>query len=116
MPFFSLKCFQIVLHEDKKYYPSHEEVYGAGVETMVEEEDTQPLSQAIVKSTKVKKFALVEQSLPETTFDFNYMTQMLEEPNLVRNIALVGALHTGKTAFCDCLWEETHKDVIRQGM
>ena len=83
---------------------------------MVEEEDTQPLSQAIVKSTKVKKFALVEQSLPETTFDFNYMTQMLEEPNLVRNIALVGALHTGKTAFCDCLWEETHKDVIRQGM
>ncbi|CBY20276.1 unnamed protein product [Oikopleura dioica] len=107
------ESMQIVLHEDKKYYPSHEEVYGAGVETMVEEEDTQPLSQAIVKSTKVKKFALVEQSLPETTFDFNYMTQMLEEPNLVRNIALVGALHTGKTAFCDCLWEETHKDVIR---
>lgn len=60
---------QVVLHEDKKYYPSHEEVYGPGVETLVEEEDTQPLSEAIIKPIKVKKFALVEQVLPETTFD-----------------------------------------------
>ena len=103
----------MVLHEDKKYYPSHEEVYGPGVETLVEEEDTQPLSEAIIKPMKVKKFTLVEQVLPETTFDMGYMTQMLDEPELVRNVALVGALHVGKTAFCDCLWEMTHKDVIR---
>ena len=80
---------------------------------MVEEEDTQPLSEAIIKPMKVKKFTLVEQTLPETTFDMGYMTQMLDEPELVRNVALVGALHVGKTAFCDCLWEMTHKDVIR---
>lgn len=63
------ESMQVVLHEDKKYYPSHEEVYGPGVETLVEEEDTQPLSEAIIKPIKVKKFALVEQVLPETTFD-----------------------------------------------
>jgi len=107
------ESMQVVLHEDKKYYPSHEEVYGPGVETLVEEEDTQPLSEAIIKPMKVKKFTLVEQVLPETTFDMGYMTQMLDEPELVRNVALVGALHVGKTAFCDCLWEMTHKDVIR---
>lgn len=107
------ESMQVVLHEDKKYYPSHEEVYGPGVETMVEEEDTQPLSEAIIKPIKVKKFALVEQVLPETTFDMGYLTQMLDTPDLVRNVALVGALHCGKTAFCDCLWELTHRDVIR---
>jgi len=34
---------EIVLHEDKKYYPTAEEVYGKGTETLVMEEDAQPL-------------------------------------------------------------------------
>ena len=34
---------QIVLHEDKKYYPTAEEVYGKETETLVMEEDAQPL-------------------------------------------------------------------------
>lgn len=34
----------VVLHEDKKYYPTAEEVYGPEVETIVQEEDTQPLT------------------------------------------------------------------------
>ena len=34
----------VVLHEDKKYYPTAEEVYGPDVETIVHEEDTQPLT------------------------------------------------------------------------
>ena len=47
---------QIVLHEDKKYYQSALEVYGEGVETIVQEEDAQPLTEPIVKSTKIKRF------------------------------------------------------------
>ena len=46
-------------------------------------------------------------------FFTGYMTQMLDEPELVRNVAMVGALHSGKTAFCDCLWEMTHKDCFQ---
>eukprot|EP00123_Amoebidium_parasiticum_P017643 comp23931_c0_seq1/m.42255 comp23931_c0_seq1/g.42255 ORF comp23931_c0_seq1/g.42255 comp23931_c0_seq1/m.42255 type:complete len:133 (-) comp23931_c0_seq1:2772-3170(-) len=45
----------IVLHEDKKYYPTAEEVYGADVETLVQEEDTQPLTEPIVLTKKNKK-------------------------------------------------------------
>jgi 116 kDa U5 small nuclear ribonucleoprotein component len=30
---------QIVLHEDKQYYPDAEQVFGKGVETLVMEED-----------------------------------------------------------------------------
>lgn len=35
---------EVVLHEDKKYYPTADEVYGPEVETIVQEEDTQPLT------------------------------------------------------------------------
>jgi U5 small nuclear ribonucleoprotein component len=47
---------QIVLHEDKKYYQTALEVYGADVETIVQEEDAQPLTEPIVKAVKQRKF------------------------------------------------------------
>ena len=43
---------QIVLHEDKKYYPTAEEVYGPDVETLVFEEDTQAITQPIIEPVK----------------------------------------------------------------
>ncbi|KAK6163347.1 hypothetical protein DH2020_000211 [Rehmannia glutinosa] len=70
---------QIVLAEDKKYYPTAEEVYGEEVETLVMDEDEQPLEQPIIKPVK----------------------------NL-KNVALVGNLHHGKTTFMDMLVEQTH--------
>ena len=38
----------IVLAEDKKYYPTAEEVYGPGTETLVMDEDAQPLEEPII--------------------------------------------------------------------
>jgi len=38
----------VILHEDKQYYPTAEQVYGKDVEAMVEEEDAQPLSEPII--------------------------------------------------------------------
>ena len=58
----------IVLQEDKKYYPDASEVFGPGVETLVQEEDTQPLTEPIIAPIKVKKFSVVEKDLPPTTF------------------------------------------------
>jgi U5 small nuclear ribonucleoprotein component len=45
-----------ILHEDKKYYASAVEVYGEDVETLVMEEDAQPLSEPIIKSVKLRRF------------------------------------------------------------
>lgn len=59
---------QVVLHEDKKYYPTAEEVYGEGVETIVQEEDAQPLTEPIIAPVKVKKFAHHTTELPVTTY------------------------------------------------
>jgi 116 kDa U5 small nuclear ribonucleoprotein component len=55
--------------QDKKYYPSAAEVYGADVETIVQEEDTQLLTEPIVAPVKKKKFSKVEQDLPATVYE-----------------------------------------------
>ena len=92
----------VVLHEDKKYYPTAMEVYGPEVETLVQEEDAQPLTEPIIAPVRKNKFQHVEQDLPTTTYDPEFMADLMDNPNLVRNVALVGHLHHGKTFFCYC--------------
>lgn len=59
----------VVLHEDKKYYPTALEVYGPDVETIVQEEDAQPLDKPLIEPVKRMKFQLKEQHLPDTTYE-----------------------------------------------
>ncbi|XP_020895189.1 116 kDa U5 small nuclear ribonucleoprotein component [Exaiptasia diaphana] len=105
---------QIVLHEDKKYYPTAEEVFGPEVENVVQEEDTQPLTEPIIKPVAKKKFSLIEQELPLTSYDIEYLADLMDNPDLVRNVALAGHLHSGKTTFLDCLFEQTHPELVPQ--
>ena len=67
---------QIILHEDKKYYPSAEEVFGPDVEAMVEEEDQQLLSVPIIAPIALEKTLIKEKSLPETTYSKEYCLLM----------------------------------------
>lgn len=98
----------VVLHEDKRYYPAALEVFGPEVETIVQEEDTQPLDKPLVTPIKKKKFQLKEQDLPETVYNMEFLADMMDNPNLIRNVALIGHLHHGKTTFVDCLIRQTH--------
>ncbi|TIA79617.1 hypothetical protein E3P96_03679 [Wallemia ichthyophaga] len=100
---------QVVLHEDKRYYPSAEETYGPDVETRVEEEDTQLISEPIVQPIKERKFQIVEKDLPETRFDRNFMVDLMYYPEIVRNVVVIGHLHHGKTSLLDLLTFQTHK-------
>lgn len=59
----------VVLHEDKRYYPTAVEVYGPDVETIVQEEDAQPLDKPLIEPVKKLKFQLKEQDLPETSYE-----------------------------------------------
>ncbi|CAG2110799.1 unnamed protein product [Medioppia subpectinata] len=61
----------VVLHEDKKYYPTAEEVYGPDVETIVQEEDAQPLTEPIIQPVRLKKFSHEVQDLPTTVYDLD---------------------------------------------
>uniref|UniRef100_A0A1B0D2X7 Uncharacterized protein n=1 Tax=Phlebotomus papatasi TaxID=29031 RepID=A0A1B0D2X7_PHLPP len=98
----------IVLHEDKRYYPTALEVYGQDVETIVQEEDAQPLDKPLIEPVKKVKFQLKEQELPETSYNMEFLADLMDTPPLIRNVALVGHLHHGKTTFVDCLVRQTH--------
>lgn len=100
---------QIVLHEDKKYYASAEEVYGQDVETLVMDEDAQPLEVPLVAAIKVKKFETLERSPLRSTFTNEFLSTLMSNPELVRNIALVGHIHHGKTTIMDMFVEQTHE-------
>lgn len=98
----------VVLHEDKQYYPSASQVYGPDVETLVQEEDTQTLQQPIVAPVENKKFTVEEENLPEVYFDRGFLTDLMNFPEQIRNIAFCGHLHHGKTSFMDTLVAQTH--------
>uniref|UniRef100_A0A7S4BS45 Tr-type G domain-containing protein n=2 Tax=Chrysotila carterae TaxID=13221 RepID=A0A7S4BS45_CHRCT len=99
---------RVVLHEDKKYYPTAMEVYGEEVETTVQEEDTQPITQPIVAPIKPKDYDIVEKKMPQTKYTKDFMCSLMAYPQLVRNIAVVGDLHHGKTTLVDNLVASTH--------
>ena len=98
----------MVLHEDKQYYPTAAQVYGTEVETLVEEEDAQPLTEPIVAPVEQKKFTIEEVDVPRVFFDRAFMADLMNFPEQIRNIALAGHLNHGKTAFLDMLVLETH--------
>lgn len=100
----------VVLHEDKRYYPTAVEVFGADVETVVQEEDNQALSVPLIAPIKKKKFQLKEQDLPNTVYSMEFLADMMDTPHLIRNVALVGHLHHGKTTMIDCLVRQTHPE------
>ena len=99
----------VVLAEDKKYYPTAEEVYGEGTETLVMDEDAQPLEEPIIAPLKHKRVELREREALEMKVRQEYLVDMTGNPNLVRSVAVAGHLHHGKTTFMDMLVEQTHE-------
>lgn len=98
----------VILHEDKQYYPTAQQVYGEDVETMVQEEDAQPLTEPIIAPTDTRKFTVEEADLPPVFYDRGFQADLMNYPDQIRNIALAGHLHHGKTALMDMLVLETH--------
>lgn len=66
----------IVLAEDKKYYPTAEEVFGEGTEAMVEEEDAQAITEPIIAPTKKKEIDVLDREMKDgmkTLYDVEYL-------------------------------------------
>jgi 116 kDa U5 small nuclear ribonucleoprotein component len=101
---------RIILHEDKKYYPDSEEVY-PGVRTIVLDEDAQGLEDPIIKPVITKNFSVLEKEQPALVYSTDFMTSLMNTPGLIRNVALIGALHHGKTLFMDSLIQVTHEKI-----
>lgn len=105
---------EVVLHEEKKYYPTSAELYGPDVETLVEEEDENPLTDPTVKPIVKKVFTVSERSIPRISYSLEFLHDLMDCPDRIRNIAIFGNLHCGKTTFMDCLVEQTHLDIMAE--
>jgi len=101
---------QVVLHEDKKYYPAAEEVYGEGTEALFEDEDAQALEEPLVQVEKSVKFQLRFREPPASRASPDFLAGLMGNPELVRHVAVAGHLHHGKTTLVDLLVEEAHTD------
>lgn len=66
------------------------------LQTIVQEEDTQPLSEPIVAPVKKLKFSYIEQDLPVTAYEVEYLADLMDNTDLIRNLAIAGHLHSGK--------------------
>jgi U5 small nuclear ribonucleoprotein component len=118
-----------VLHEDKKYYPDAEEVFPEA-EVLVQEgmlltlslcwslltfslEDTMALSEPVIKPIRMKTHdhRMKVEDFPPTTFSKEYLINLMSCPDLIRNVAVVGQLHHGKTGFMQLLVDQTHENL-----
>ena len=99
---------RIILHEDKKYYPDADEVY-PGVRTVILDEDAQDLTEPIIKPIRVKNFSVLEKGAPALLYNTEFIASLMNTPTLIRNIAIVGQLHHGKTLFVDSLVQATQE-------
>eukprot|EP01061_Rhynchopus_euleeides_P005991 TRINITY_DN1506_c0_g2_i1.p1 TRINITY_DN1506_c0_g2~~TRINITY_DN1506_c0_g2_i1.p1 ORF type:complete len:521 (+),score=218.69 TRINITY_DN1506_c0_g2_i1:132-1694(+) len=98
----------LVLHEDKSYYPSNEEVYGKDTQVLVGEEDTQPIEVPII-APKVDKelHAKTKSKGKKQRHQESYIGFVAGQPTLVRNMCLIGNHAHGKTTFMDYLLGES---------
>jgi hypothetical protein len=102
----------VVLHEDKKYYPTADEVFGPDVETLVMDEDAQPLEVPIIAPIKTKQLESLEGEPVKTRFTNEFLATLMANPELVRNVAIVGHLHHGKTTVMDMLVEQVRLSAL----
>lgn len=99
---------RIILHEDKKYYPDADEVY-PGVRTVTLDEDAQDIDEPIIKPIRVKNFSVFEKEQPVLKYSNDFVASLMNTPNLIRNVAILGNFHHGKTLFVDTLVQATQE-------
>ncbi|KAK6589205.1 hypothetical protein RS030_213290 [Cryptosporidium xiaoi] len=104
---------EIVLHEDKEYYPDASQVYGEDVKILVEEEDQQHIDIPLISPPKINKFDLVEKNLNkmEISFSFEFLRDLMDNLEFIRNLSVIGDLHYGKSTLIDMLIKGTHSYV-----
>ncbi|VDM58424.1 unnamed protein product [Angiostrongylus costaricensis] len=86
---------------------------GDDQEEMEDDAEEIPQNQIVLHEDK-KYYATalesVEHNLPETVYNKEYLADLMDCPHIMRNVAIAGHLHHGKTTFLDCLMEQTHPE------
>lgn len=68
------------------------------------------VQEPIIKPVKKKQVEVeeLEKDRLEPNYSLEFMAGLMQNPDLVRNVAVIGHLHHGKTLLMDMLVEQTH--------
>jgi U5 small nuclear ribonucleoprotein component len=94
-------------HVGGRYYEEADQVYGAGTETLVQDEDTTMLSDPTIRPAVKSKGDLADATPGDEARD-EWLRQLLALGTRSRNVAVIGHLHAGKTSLCDLLLGQAH--------
>lgn len=97
----------VILSEDKLNHPTLSSTF-EGVETIIATSDEKTLNEPIIEPELDKTFMIEEKDLPDTAYSKEYMWELSSNTDRIRNIALCGNIHSGKTSILDMLIEQTH--------
>lgn len=98
----------MVLAEEKTSNPTLSSTFAPQVETIIATSDAKTLDEPIIEPEIEKNFMLEEDELPKTVYSKQYMWETSKIPERIRNIALCGNIHSGKTSILDMFINQTH--------
>lgn len=103
---------QLVAHSANNNGLTLSQRFGANVTTVIAKQ--QEISDEPVILPNLNRKGKIEitsdEQLPNTHYSKEYMINMAREvPDRIRNVAIVGAFHSGKTSLMDMLISETHE-------
>ena len=101
--------YDVTLNEEKELYKDADELF-PNIENLVMEEDAQPITVPIISPKKENKLDLFETKMPNLNFNLDFLSHLMTQPKLIRNIAIVGSLLHGKTTFMDMIIHYTHNN------
>lgn len=89
------------------------QTFGPDVETVIVKPSMEQQDAPVIQPETTKKMRLVlDQTLPELVYSREYMLDMMKSlPERIRNVAIVGNLHSGKTTLIDLLVYQTHSSI-----
>jgi U5 small nuclear ribonucleoprotein component len=77
---------------------------------LVEDEDNQGIEVPIIDPQIKKSFTVKEaDTFHSESFTKEFMIELQKCPEFIRNVAIIGHLHHGKTTFMDMLVQQTHE-------
>ena len=74
------------------------------------------IEEPVIAPVKTKNVDILETEMPTVVYTREFACGLQESLTLVRNVALVGHLHSGKTCFMDHLVKQTHPRISSNGV
>ncbi|CUM66883.1 uncharacterized protein PRCAT00004567001 [Priceomyces carsonii] len=97
------------------------QTYGTDVETILVRPYESISNEPVLEPIKDKRMKVeftenedsIQEKLPQLTYSRDYMISLMNSlPERIRNVAVVGNLHSGKTSFIDTLILQTHPSIL----